>query len=97
MHTQQCARERDLRGKVSIRYGVEAVVRGFIESQGGRCRVAIDSEAGRRQRARSQRGLTRTPGRIQQPSSIAPQHFGVCEQMVSERDRLCALQVRVAG
>ena len=83
--------------EVAVRYAVDAVGGGSLETERIGSRVAIEREAGAGKRCAAQRGLVHACTGIVEARQITPKHLVIGHQVMAERHRLRDLQVREAG
>ena len=103
MHSEQRGHATEFHHIITVGHGIHGVVgnhRGVVRVHKAQLtcdKLAVQRERGARQRAAAQRANVHAHEAIEQPLVIAFQHFHVSQQMMCEINRLCALQMRVAG
>ncbi len=97
VHGRERADVREVRDEIAIGDGVDAVAEGARETELPRYGLGVDRVWHTGQRAGTERRHRRALARLIRTHAIAPQRFNVRQQVVRERNGLCALQVRVPG
>src|SRR5262249_55329927 len=87
----------ELDREVPVTDGVQAVAGHAAEAELLGDRGAVDGEGRRRERARAERRLVGSLGRVDDPAAVALEHVHVGQEVVRQPDRLRPLQVRVPG
>ena len=87
----------ELDGEIPIGHRVEGIVAERFEAELARDPRPIDRERRARERRAAERKAVDAPPAIAQTLGVAREHRLVGEQMMTERDRLRDLQMRVAG
>ena len=97
MHHHERRRGGEFDGEVPVGYRVERVGADRIEPELARDLHPVDREARAGERCASERQPVHARAAVAKPFEIAREHRLVREQMMAEDDRLCHLQMRVAG
>eukprot|EP01035_Chromulina_nebulosa_P034683 gene34683-biopygen22585 len=80
--------------EVAVRHAVERIARRPVEAERRGRRIAIDRETRPGQRGRAQRAAIEPRARIGKAPAVARDHLMIGHQMMAERHRLRALQMR---
>src|SRR5688572_2574954 len=97
MDHHQGARTHKLNREVAIRNRVEAVARYTLETQLPGHGFAVDRKARSGESARSKRQDVHSLAYVAKPLTVARQHFKISETPMCPHDRLCPLEMCVAG
>src|SRR5487761_27529 len=89
--------EVHLGDEVAVANGIEAVMAGGLEAELAGGGFAIVAQAGAGERSRAERRDGEPAPALSDTLAVAPQHLGISQGMMAERDRLGALPVGVAG
>ena len=96
MHHQHRQRAAQLHAEVPVGHAVQAVGGDTVHSQRFGDGAAVGGVGGAGERAASQRRHVHPFDGVRDAAQVAQQHHRVRHQLVTERDRLGALQMRIA-
>src|SRR5690348_13662968 len=97
MHCAERGGSEKIDHEVAVRDRVEAVVADAPEAKLACDRNAIDRQRGARQRSRAERHHVRALERLGKTVAVTREHLDVSGQVMSQRYRLRALEMSVAG
>ena len=97
MHHGERDRRGDLRAEVAVGHAVEAVAAHLREAEQLCGEVTVQRIGGAGQCAGAKRTYIHTLHGVFQAADVSEEHLGIRQQMMTEGDGLCALQMGVAG
>ena len=97
MRRHERQRREQFHGEVAVAHGVHGVLRHRIKAEQRGDVFTVEDDGGAGNRSAAEREDVQPFPRIHDPAAIAVEHFDVCQQVMREKDRLCALEMRVAG
>ena len=97
MHGEDRAGRQRFEDEIAVGHGVERIGRRPVEAERLGRHLAIDRIGRAGERRRAERGFVEPLARIGEPAAVAPEHFDIGEEVMAERHRLRALQMRETG
>jgi hypothetical protein len=94
MHCRDRGRRQRLQYEIAVRHGIERIGRRSIEAKRLGGHVAVDRKRRPGERRRPEGRFIQAPAGVRKPPAVARRHFHIGQQMMSERYRLCGLQMR---
>ena len=96
MHPENRNRRQNLAGKIPVAHGIHAVRGDAGKPQLARHRLAVQKNRRSRDGAGAERHRIHAGAGVAESTGVAVEHFDIGQKVVGKKDRLGALEVRVA-